>query len=56
VIDLGADFRLKDKAEYQKWYESDHTQDLSLSSALYGLCEVNPEQFKNATLIANPGC
>ncbi|CAC9527091.1 N-acetyl-gamma-glutamyl-phosphate reductase (EC 1.2.1.38) [uncultured Gammaproteobacteria bacterium] len=56
VIDLGADFRLKDKAEYQKWYESEHTQDDLLSSAIYGLCEVNREQIKNATLIANPGC
>jgi len=56
VIDLGADFRLNDTVEYQKWYGSEHTQDDLLSSAIYGLCEVNREQIKNATLVANPGC
>ena len=56
VIDLGADFRLNDKAEYQQWYELEHTQDDLLSSAIYGLCEINREQIKNATLVANPGC
>ena len=56
VIDLGADFRLNDKDEYQKWYGLEHTQDNLLSSAVYGLCEINREQIKNAALIANPGC
>jgi hypothetical protein len=44
VIDLGADFRLNDKAEYQQWYKLEHTQDDLLSSAIYGLCEINREQ------------
>lgn len=56
VIDLGADFRLKDKNEYQQWYGLEHTQDDLLALAVYGLCEINREQIKNANLIANPGC
>ncbi|MDC9715593.1 MAG: N-acetyl-gamma-glutamyl-phosphate reductase [Gammaproteobacteria bacterium] len=56
VIDLGADFRLNDKAEYQQWYGLEHTQNDLLSAAVYGLCEINREQIKAATLIANPGC
>ncbi len=56
VIDLGADFRLNNKDEYQKWYGLAHTQADLLSSAVYGLCEINRAQIKNASLIANPGC
>ncbi len=56
VIDLGADFRLKDKNEYQQWYGLAHTQDDLLASAVYGLSEINRAQIKNASLIANPGC
>ena len=56
VIDLGADFRLNDKNEYQQWYGLEHTQDTLLTAAVYGLSEINREQIKNANLIANPGC
>ncbi|MBA5248597.1 MAG: N-acetyl-gamma-glutamyl-phosphate reductase [Gammaproteobacteria bacterium] len=56
VIDLGADFRLNDEREYQKWYGSEHTESKLLTDAVYGLCEINREQIKNAKLIANPGC
>ncbi|BAS68444.1 N-acetyl-gamma-glutamyl-phosphate reductase [Bathymodiolus septemdierum thioautotrophic gill symbiont] len=56
VIDLGADFRLNDKDEYQKWYGLEHTQETLLAQAVYGLSEINREQIKNANLIANPGC
>lgn len=56
VIDLGADFRLNDKQEYQQWYGLEHTQSDLLAEAVYGLCEINREQIKTANLIANPGC
>ncbi len=56
IIDLGADFRLKDKQEYQKWYGLEHTQGDLLAEAVYGLCEVNRVQIKTANLVANPGC
>jgi N-acetyl-gamma-glutamyl-phosphate reductase len=56
VIDLGADFRLNDKGEYQQWYGLEHSQDDLLAEAVYGLCETNRTQIKNANLIANPGC
>lgn len=56
VIDLGADFRLKDKAVYEKWYATEHKSPQLLSKATYGLCELNREQIKKSSLIANPGC
>ncbi|MBE8190547.1 MAG: N-acetyl-gamma-glutamyl-phosphate reductase [Candidatus Thioglobus sp.] len=56
VIDLGADFRLTDKKQYQKWYGLAHTQGELLKNAVYGLPEVYKTQIKNATLVANPGC
>jgi N-acetyl-gamma-glutamyl-phosphate reductase len=56
VIDLGADFRLKNKAEYQTWYGLEHTQPTLLSGAVYGLPENNRKTIKTANLIANPGC
>lgn len=56
VIDLGADFRLKNKQDYQQWYGSEHTQGDLLKNAVYGLCETNRAQIKKANLIANPGC
>jgi N-acetyl-gamma-glutamyl-phosphate reductase len=56
VIDLGADFRLKDKIQYQKWYALEHTQSDLLEKAVYGLPESNRAQIKTADLIANPGC
>jgi N-acetyl-gamma-glutamyl-phosphate reductase len=56
VIDLGADFRLKDRATFEKWYKIPHTAPELLEQAVYGLPELNREAIKAAKLIANPGC
>jgi N-acetyl-gamma-glutamyl-phosphate reductase len=56
VIDLSGDYRLKDTAEYKKWYGADHVDTKSLSSAVYGLPELFRENIKKAKLISNPGC
>ena len=56
VIDLGADFRIKDVQEWSKWYGMEHTCPDLVAMAVYGLPEVNREQIKSAKLIANPGC
>lgn len=56
IIDLSADFRLKDVNVYEKWYKLDHKSPQFLEEAVYGLCEINREDIKKARLIANPGC
>ena len=56
VIDLSADFRLKDADVYEKWYKIEHKAKQFLGEAVYGLCELNRESIKGARLIANPGC
>ncbi len=56
VIDLGADYRLRDKSEYELWYETRHESEELLKDAVYGLCEIKRNSIKNARLIANPGC
>lgn len=56
VIDLGADFRIKDTVEWSKWYGMEHTCPELVAEAVYGLPEVNRELIKSARLIANPGC
>ena len=56
VIDLAADFRIKDVPEWEKWYGMSHACPDLVAEAVYGLPEVNREQVKNARLIANPGC
>jgi N-acetyl-gamma-glutamyl-phosphate reductase len=56
VIDLAADFRLKDQAAFEKWYKIPHTAPDLLEQAVYGLPELNREAIKSARLIANPGC
>ncbi len=56
VIDLAADFRLKDSAQWDQWYGMPHTCPDLLSEAVYGLPEINREAIKNARLVANPGC
>lgn len=56
IIDLGADFRLKDKKTYEKWYGVEHFGGNLLEQAVYGLPELNREKIKGAKLIANPGC
>jgi N-acetyl-gamma-glutamyl-phosphate reductase len=55
-IDLGADFRLKDAALYEKYYGIVHTAPELLTDAVYGLPEIHREQIRQATIIANPGC
>ena len=56
VIDLSADFRIKDQAVYEKWYKLEHKSPQFLEEAVYGLPEVNREKIREARLIANPGC
>lgn len=56
VIDLSADFRLKDYKKYEKWYAKKHTNRSLLKEAVYGLPEWYAEKIKKADLIANPGC
>lgn len=56
VIDLAADFRLRDKTEWQQWYGMEHACPELLDMAVYGLPELNREAIQGAALIANPGC
>ena len=56
IIDLSADFRIKDVQTYEEWYQIKHPSPQFLEEAVYGLCEVNRESVKNARLVANPGC
>lgn len=56
VIDLSADFRLKDVADWEKWYGMKHGCPDLVAEAVYGLPEVNRAAIKKARLIANPGC
>ena len=56
VIDLSADFRIKDVEIYEKWYGITHKSPEYIKEAVYGLCEVNREEVKKARLVANPGC
>jgi N-acetyl-gamma-glutamyl-phosphate reductase len=56
VIDLSADFRIKDVETYEKWYGIEHKSPQFIEEAVYGLCEINREDVKHARLVANPGC
>lgn len=56
VIDLSADYRIKDVNTYEKWYGFQHASPQFIQEAVYGLCEVNREDVKKARLVANPGC
>lgn len=56
VIDLSADYRIKDVSIYEKWYGIEHKSPQYIEEAIYGLCEINREKIKGARLIANPGC
>lgn len=56
VIDLAADFRIKDVATWEKWYGMTHACPDLIAEAVYGLPEINREKIKNAQLVANPGC
>ena len=56
IIDLAADFRLKDVALFEKWYKLPHACPDLLAEAVYGLPEVNREQIRKARIVGNPGC
>ena len=56
VIDLSADYRIKDVAVYEEWYKIEHKSPELIEEAVYGLCEKNREEIKKARLVANPGC
>lgn len=56
VVDLSADFRIKDSALWEKWYGEPHACPELLAQAVYGLPEVNREQIVSAQLVAAPGC
>lgn len=56
VIDLAADFRIKNIAEWEKWYGMSHACPELVAEAVYGLPEVNRAQIRDAQLVANPGC
>lgn len=56
IIDLSADFRIKDLDTYEAWYGIKHGSPQFIEEAVYGLCEINREYIKGARLIANPGC
>ncbi|MGN8799736.1 N-acetyl-gamma-glutamyl-phosphate reductase [Candidatus Merdisoma sp. HCP28S3_D10] len=56
IIDLSADFRIKDVATYEAWYKIQHPTPQFIPEAVYGLCEINREAVKKARLVANPGC
>ena len=56
VIDLSADYRLKDPAVFKKWYSVSHQKPELLTEAIYGLPEIHREKIKSARLVANPGC
>lgn len=56
VIDLAADFRIKDPAEWERWYGMKHAAPELIAEAVYGLPEANREKIRSARLVANPGC
>jgi N-acetyl-gamma-glutamyl-phosphate reductase len=56
VIDLAADFRIRDRAVWEQWYGMTHACPDLLETAVYGLPEINRERIRNAQLVANPGC
>ena len=56
IIDLSADFRIKDVSVYENWYGIEHKSPEFINEAVYGLCEINRDKVKGARLVANPGC
>ena len=56
VIDFSADFRIKDKAVWEKWYKVAHASPGLIDEAVYGLPEINRTRIRKARLVANPGC
>ncbi len=56
IIDLSADFRIKDVKVYEQWYGIAHQSPQFIDEAVYGLCEINRSRVKDARICANPGC
>lgn len=57
IVDLSADFRIKDVTTYEKWYKIEHKSPQFIEEAVYGLCEINRDKVTAKTrLVANPGC
>jgi len=56
IVDLSADFRIRDVAEWERWYKVKHAAPDLVREAVYGLCEVNRGDIRRARLVANPGC
>ena len=56
IIDLSADFRIRDVAEWERWYKAAHACPELVAEAAYGLCEVNRDAVHKARIVANPGC
>ncbi|HZE60153.1 MAG TPA: N-acetyl-gamma-glutamyl-phosphate reductase [Burkholderiales bacterium] len=56
IVDLSADFRIRDIGEWERWYKMKHAAPELVREAVYGLCEVNREAIRDARLVANPGC
>lgn len=56
IVDLSADFRIKDVHTYEKWYGIEHKSPEFIEEAVYGLCEINRDKVRGARLVANPGC
>ena len=56
IIDLSADFRLKDVNVYEEWYKIEHKAPQYIDEEVYGLCEINRDLVKSARIVANPGC
>ena len=57
IVDLSADYRIKDVAVYEKWYGIEHKSPQFIKEAIYGLCEINRDKITDKTrLVANPGC
>ncbi|MFA5039767.1 MAG: N-acetyl-gamma-glutamyl-phosphate reductase [Candidatus Omnitrophota bacterium] len=56
IVDLSADYRLKNPAVYEQWYHKTHKDPVNLKKFIYGLPELNRERIRGASLVANPGC
>jgi N-acetyl-gamma-glutamyl-phosphate reductase len=56
IIDLGGDYRLDSKSEYEKWYKLEHTSESLLAEKIYGMADYRGTDYTNKNLVANPGC
>ena len=56
MIDLSADFRIRDISTWEQWYKMTHAAPQLVSQAVYGLCELHKDDIAKAMLVANPGC